>query len=43
VLGDIAVPAKRVSILYPHREHLPPKVDAFIEWLKALMTTHHLA
>ena len=43
VLGDIAVPAKRVSILYPHREHLPPKVDAFIEWLKALMATHHLA
>ncbi|CAG8867623.1 HTH-type transcriptional regulator PgrR [Pseudomonas fluorescens] len=43
VLGDIAVPAKRVSILYPHREHLPPKVDAFIEWLKTLMATHHLA
>lgn len=43
VLGDIAVPAKRVSILYPHREHLPPKVAAFIEWLKTLMTTHHLA
>ena len=43
VLSDYEVPAKRVSILYPHRELLPPKVEVFIEWLKALMTTHHLA
>jgi LysR family transcriptional regulator for bpeEF and oprC len=43
VLSDYGVPAKRVSILYPHRELLPPKVEVFIEWLKALMTTHHLA
>ena len=43
VLSDYGVPAKRVSILYPHRELLPPKVVVFIEWLKALMTTHHLA
>lgn len=43
VLSDYDVPAKRVSILYPHRELLPPKVEVFIGWLKALMTTHHLA
>lgn len=43
VLSDYEVPAKRVSILYPHRELLPPKVEVFIEWLKALMTAHHLA
>ena len=43
VLSNYEVPAKRVSILYPHRELLPPKVEVFIEWLKALMTTHHLA
>lgn len=43
VLSDYEVPAKRVSILYPHRELLPPKVEVFIEWLKALMTTRHLA
>jgi LysR family transcriptional regulator for bpeEF and oprC len=43
VLSHYEVPAKRVSILYPHRELLPPKVEVFIEWLKALMTTHHLA
>lgn len=43
VLSAFEVPAKRISILYPHREHLPPKVEVFIEWLKALMATHHLA
>lgn len=43
VLSDYEVPAKRVSILYPHRELLPPKVEVFIDWLKALMTTHYLA
>lgn len=43
VLSDYGVPAKRVSILYPHRELLPPKVEVFIDWLKALMTTHQLA
>ena len=42
-LDELEVPAKRVSILYPHRELLPPKVDVFIEWLKALMAAHHLA
>lgn len=42
VLSEIEVPAKRVSILYPHRELLPPKVEVFIKWLKALMATHHL-
>jgi LysR family transcriptional regulator for bpeEF and oprC len=42
VLSDLPVPAKRVSILYPHRDFLPPKVEVFIEWLKALMAAHHL-
>lgn len=43
VLSDYEVPAKRVSILYPHRELLPPKVEVFIDWLKALMITNRLA
>lgn len=42
VLSDLPVPAKRVSILYPHRELLPPKVEVFIAWLKALMAAHQL-
>jgi LysR family transcriptional regulator for bpeEF and oprC len=42
VLHDHPVPSKRVSILYPHRELLPPKVEAFVQWLKALMVTHNL-
>ncbi|NWA28550.1 LysR family transcriptional regulator [Pseudomonas gingeri] len=42
VLKDYPVPAKRVSILYPHRDLLPPKVEVFVEWLKALMATHNL-
>lgn len=40
VLEDFPVPAKRVSILYPHRDLLPPKVEAFVRWLKALMASH---
>jgi len=43
VLGGYPVPSKRVSILYPHRDLLPPKVEVFVQWLKALMATHNLA
>jgi LysR family transcriptional regulator for bpeEF and oprC len=43
VMDDYPVPAKRVSILYPHRDLLSPKVGVFIQWLKALMATHDLA
>jgi len=42
VLDGHPIPSKRVSILYPHRDLLPPKVEAFVQWLKALMVTHHL-
>ncbi|RIZ42259.1 hypothetical protein CIK02_13730 [Pseudomonas putida] len=31
------VPSKRVSILYPHRELMPPAVEAFVAWLRSLM------
>ncbi|MOA60651.1 DNA-binding transcriptional activator GcvA [compost metagenome] len=41
-LDGYPVPSKRVSILYPHRDLLPPKVEAFVQWLKALMATHNL-
>lgn len=42
VLDGYPVPSKRISILYPHRDLLPPKVEAFVQWLKALMATHNL-
>ncbi|WP_434765916.1 LysR family transcriptional regulator [Pseudomonas triticicola] len=43
VLEEFPVPAKRVSILYPHRDLLPPKVEAFVQWLKGLMLAHRLS
>lgn len=42
VLDGYPVPSKRISVLYPHRDLLPPKVEAFVHWLKALMATHDL-
>lgn len=43
VLQHHKVPSKPVSVLYPHREFLPPKVGVFIAWLRGLMSTHNLA
>ncbi|MCL8329430.1 LysR family transcriptional regulator [Pseudomonas juntendi] len=37
VMQHCPVPSKRVSILYPHRELMPPAVDAFVVWLRSLM------
>lgn len=42
VLENHVVPAKRVSILYPHRELLSPKVEVFVDWLKNLMKSNGL-
>ncbi|HEE0081172.1 TPA: LysR family transcriptional regulator [Citrobacter youngae] len=36
VLGDYAGEAKPVSVLYPDRRHLAPRVRVFIDWLSAL-------
>ncbi|EIS7448921.1 LysR family transcriptional regulator [Citrobacter sp. FDAARGOS_156] len=36
VLGDYAGEAKPVSVLYPDRRHLAPRVRVFIDWLCAL-------
>jgi hypothetical protein len=28
----------RVTVLYPHRQHLPRRLQAFIEWAATLLT-----
>lgn len=38
VLGDYAGEAKPVSVLYPDRRHLAPRVRVFIDWLCTLFT-----
>ncbi len=37
VMQQCPVPSKRVSILYPHRELMPPAVEVFVAWLRSLM------
>lgn len=37
VLPNLAPPLKPVSVLYPHRRHVPPQVRAFIDWVEALV------
>lgn len=38
VLADYAGESKPVSVLYPDRRHLAPRVRVFIDWLCALFT-----
>ncbi|EPV1416307.1 LysR family transcriptional regulator [Citrobacter freundii] len=38
VLADYAGESKPVSVLYPDRRHLAPRVRVFIDWLYALFT-----
>lgn len=38
VLPQLAVPPMPVSVLYPHRRHLPRRVQAFVGWLSDLLT-----
>lgn len=38
VLPDLPPPLKPVSILYPHRKHVPVQVRAFVAWMERLTT-----
>ncbi|WP_032093145.1 LysR family transcriptional regulator [Necropsobacter rosorum] len=37
LLPDYPVPAKPISLLYPSRTHLPPKVKIFGDWVQTLL------
>ncbi|MNN86605.1 LysR substrate binding domain protein [compost metagenome] len=39
LLPDIVSPRKSISIIYPDRRHLAPKVKAFADWLSLLINT----
>ncbi|MEN4588003.1 LysR family transcriptional regulator [Pantoea agglomerans] len=41
VLSDYATVTKPVSILYPDRRYLPPKVRVFIEWFTEIFRKNH--
>ncbi|WP_409076350.1 LysR family transcriptional regulator (plasmid) [Pantoea sp. C3] len=41
ILSDYATVTKPVSILYPDRRYLPPKVRVFIEWFSELFKKYH--
>ncbi|UIL50824.1 MULTISPECIES: LysR family transcriptional regulator [Pantoea] len=41
LLSDYATVTKPVSILYPDRRYLPPKVRVFIEWFDELFKQYH--
>jgi len=43
VLADYPAMPKPVSILYPSRSYLAPKVRVFIDWLTELLDQQHLA
>jgi len=42
VLADYPALPKPVSILYPSRSHLAPKVRVFMDWLTELLDQQHL-
>lgn len=39
VLPELPPPSKPVSILYPHRRHIPAQVRAFVAWMEKLTDT----
>lgn len=41
VLSGYATVTKPVSILYPDRRYLPPKVRVFIEWFTEIFRKNH--
>lgn len=43
LLPDIASPSKSISILYPHKHYLAPKVRVFADWLADLMVSKGLS
>ncbi|WP_025858333.1 LysR family transcriptional regulator [Pseudomonas sp. CHM02] len=39
LLPEVVSPRKSISIIYPDRRHLAPKVKAFADWLSSLINT----
>jgi DNA-binding transcriptional LysR family regulator len=37
VLPEYTAPAMPVSLLYPHRRHVPPRVQAMLQWLEQVV------
>jgi len=37
VLPDHTAPAMPISLLYPHRRHVPPRVQAMLQWMEQLV------
>lgn len=42
VLPQHAAPAMPISLLYPHRRHVPPRVQAVLQWMEQLVRTELL-
>ena len=40
LLEDWQAPAMPVSLLYPHRRHLPRRVRVFMDWLEATLAPY---
>lgn len=40
VLPELAPPPMPVTLLYPHRRHLPKRVAVFMDWLAELLRPH---
>jgi DNA-binding transcriptional LysR family regulator len=37
VLPEYTAPAMPISLLYPHRRHVPPRVQAMLQWMEQLV------
>jgi DNA-binding transcriptional LysR family regulator len=37
VLTEYTAPAMPISLLYPHRRHVPPRVQAMLQWMEQLV------